>query len=139
MALGRCNKNTAQAIATATSTVVQLVVLNQYVGITWDATNYRFVITQAGRYAITGSVCYAATPPAACRVEASLAVNDSDTSLTTMGAPVITNSYPSAKVLATRDLSVGDTVTLKTYQSSGSSYSTHTNVNATFLELVQLY
>lgn len=139
MHIGRMGKSTAQAIATATSAVVQLNATNQAVGMTWDATNFGWRIAKAGRYTIAAQVCYAATPPAACRIEATVWINGAATALRTQGAPAITSSFPSVSLDIVRDLAVNDLVQLVTYQNSGSSYSTHTNVTATFLEVAALY
>lgn len=143
MHIGRMTKTTAQNVTVSTITTVALDVTAQLVGMTWDATNKRLVIAKAGRYFISAAVTYTATPTTAGRVECSVYINGTKTvTRTAVAATSPTGTYPGASLTVVRDLAVGDTIALATFQTAGAAsttYAVHTDPTLTYLEVAALY
>ena len=83
------------------------------------------------------------TPTTAGRVECSVYINGTKTATRT-GVAVTspTGTYPGASLTVVRDLAVGDTIALATFQTAGAAsttYAVHTDPTLTYLEVAALY
>ena len=106
-------------------------------GVTWDATNSRFVIVTAGQYQINAQVTYTGGTTTLSVYRAVVVLNTSTEILKSCsqssGASALTTS-----VSDIYSLSVGDTLELHAFQSSGLTATIATTSIATFLSIAKV-
>jgi hypothetical protein len=130
----KCGKSAAQSFSAGVQDTV-VYVANVATNLTWDGTNNRCVVPEAGLYFITAAVS-AANISTALRIRPTILINGIGLIINEIVPPTVNGIYPTAVITQVLSLNASDAISIAVYATS--SFTTEASVTTNYLVISKL-